>query len=541
MISKRMSRDRAYMLSLAAIMVLLLASGANSQESFSAKMVEVGKIEIEIATPLKGSVDDPAIHVFEIVRLTPTTTKTFERTPLSVNRRLVSGRFMATIAVPPPVAGFDHYEVEVRNYLADTEPESFRAGVYGITAAITNATGREVEVTFRGLNTIDWKKLRTWIAATAATGSAVTVTLGNGETRTLNVTHASHIEFAPLCPRLKPAERFTECSLIATLALDGRFPVGEAGKVRLTFPPGAFTGGTADGLPLEIVRAGVGAGKVSDTRQVITKDRDPIRTNVVEAGGSLNTSIKLDPDPTKNEAPKRETKGSADLRLAAPTRTFADSGRAFSTWTPVEYDAQVSTGKLNGDSLSTNTMRVFTQVQRVYAVDRRQGIDFFRLVGEGGAAADRDLRIIEYTGRGDFRYNPAFLNRVLDRNPTPELGNRIKVELTPFGFEFGRRQVRRDPIFIADDFVRRFRFAAKMDLEFPPYVLFQIENRSWWRGEVNENRFKNYFTTALTLTPSNANASAGIYLSYERGSLPPFTTQRVSAFKVGVRFRRKEW
>lgn len=545
MIIKQRSRGRVAALLLAMTVLLLCAAApANAQETFSARVVEIGKIEIEISapfSPFNKSVDDPAIHVFEVVRASPTSKKTFERTPLSVNRRVVSNRFMATIVVPPPAADFDHYEVEVRDYKTDTDPESFRAGAYGITAAVTNASGKKLELTFRGLNTADWKALRAWIAAASAAGPDVTVTLGNGETRTLKVTGASEIEFAPLCPPLKLAERFTECSLLTTFDLDGSLPTGQAANVRLKFPDSVFAAGVAGPLPLELVRAGVGAGKVNDIRLPSDKDRDPIRANVVEVGGSLNTSIKLGPDPATGKAPERETEGSADVRVATPTITFADSGHKFSTWTPAEFEGQVSTGKLNGDSLSTNTMRLFTQVQRVYAVDRRRGIDFFRLVGEGGAAADRDLRVIEYTGRGEFRYNPAFLNRVLDRNPPPELGNRIKVELTPFGFELGHRQVRRDPFFPAEDFVRRLRFAAKMDVEFPPYVLFSVENRSWWRGEVDENRFKNYFTTSLTLTPANANSSAGIFLSYERGSLPPFTTQRVSAFKIGVRFRRKEW
>lgn len=208
-------------------------------------------------------------------------------------------------------------------------------------------------------------------------------------------------------PRTDPTARFSLCTLRVELTLDQSLPSGKKGEVELTFPATVFAPNPiAAGLTLERIRGGIGSAQVSGTLVATGRDRDPVRTNVIEAGGSLNTSIKLDADPTANEEPERETKGSFDLRIATPTIPFADSGPQFSTWTPVQLDAQVSTGKLNGDSISTNTMRVFTQVQRVYAVPRRKGIDFFRLVGEGGPAADRDLRVVEYVGGADFRYNP---------------------------------------------------------------------------------------------------------------------------------------
>jgi hypothetical protein len=111
------------------------------------------------------------------------------------------------------------------------------------------------------------------------------------------------------------------------------------------------------------------------------------------------------------------------------------------------------------------------------------------------------------------------------------------------GAELGRRQVRRDPIFAANNFIRRFRFAERLELLLPPYFQFSFEDRSWWRGEVTRNRFKNYLNASLTFFPSklNANSSSGMFVSYERGSLPPFSTLRTSTFKFGFRVRRKDW
>jgi len=528
------------------VFVFLISTGAKSQEVFSAKLINSGKVEVEISEPFSplNNVGGPVIHLFEIIGSGPGKTKTFERTPLNIMKSVsAQNHFIADLDIAPPSDKFDHYEVEVANYKTAAGTETFRGGVYGLKAEIVKASGRRLVLRFRGLNTTDWEKLRLWIAAASAAGPDVNVTLANGTTSALKVTGADSIGLAPLCPPLKLGERFVECSLRATLTLDGSLPIGQPGKVTLTFPASVFTRVVADALPLELVKAGVGTGEVDTAALANSQDRDPIRTNVIEAGGSYNTSIKLDPDPTTNKKPERETKASLDLRVATKTITFADSGSQWSSWTPAQFDAQISTGKITGDSLSTNTMRLFTQVERVYSATRKQGIDFFRIVGEGGAAADRDLRVIEYTGSADFRYNPAILNRVLQRNPPPDLGNRIKVELMPFGFELGHRQVRRDPLFLSDDFIRRFRFAAKLELELPPYFQFSIENRTWWRGEVDRDHFRNYFTTSFTIIPLkiSSNSSLSVILSYDRGSLPPFSTPRESAFKVGFRIRRKQW
>lgn len=188
-------------------------------------------------------------------------------------------------------------------------------------------------------------------------------------------------------------------------------------------------------------------------------------------------------------------------------------------------------------------MRLFTQVQRAITVKRRSDRDWLRFTGEGGASADRDLRTVEYTGSGDFRYSPAFLFRTLSDNPLPGRAPTLLVEFMPAGVELGKRQVRRDPIFPADDFIRRFRFAQRLELQLPPYLQFKIENRSWIRGEVQRNKFRNFFSTTLTFFPAklNSNSSAGVFLSYERGVLPPFSTPRPSTFKIGCRVRRKNW
>jgi hypothetical protein len=520
-----------------------MATRSQAQDVVSATQAADGKIEITINEPLMGSPDQPIVKIFEIAGVGKNQ-KTFEVKPLGETQGVFGAKFISNITLPPPRTGFNHYDFEVLNYKTSTDVESFRGTVIlNLSASIVPpATANKIRVRFAAPNSFNWQNLRTWLSA-ASKGATATVTLQNGQSDTYKVIDAS-IEGAPDCPPLQAGDTFVTCYLRVVLEFDRSLPAGLAVNVTLKFPDDVFPPNViADSLPLEQFRGGI-TGKVPTNAALAAgKDRDPIRTNVVEVGGSYSTAIKLDKDPTSTKPPQRKTDGTLDLRFATPTIFFKDETEKWWSWTPAQFDGTISTGKLTGDNLATNTMRLFTQVQRVITVKRRSDRDWLRFTGEGGAAADRDLRTIEYTGSADFRYSPAFLFRTLSDNPLPGRAPTLLVEFMPAGVELGKRQVRRDPIFPADDFVRRFRFAEKLELQLPPYLQFKIEDRSWIRGEVQRNKFRNYFLTTLTFFPAklNSNSSAGVFLSYERGVLPPFSTARTSTFKIGFRVRRKDW
>lgn len=522
-------------ITLAVAFLLLASSPARAQDVFIVTPLADGSIEVRITEPMTNpATDPPVVKLFEVVNVTPQVRKTFER--MQAHGAMAGGAFVATLTPPTPAPGFSHHVVQVLNYRTAAGTESFGpAEVRAVMATVAGASGEEVRVDLQIPATVDVARFRRWVAASAP-GSTVTVTPLTEPASTVTVKGATVA--SELCAQVY-------CDVRVVFRLEEGLPVGQKLGLLLRFPDSAFAQDTARRLPLDGLRAGISAAAVdTPAEQEAKKDRDPIRSNVIEAGGSLTTSIKLDADPTKTEPPKRETTGTADLRLATGTIFFDDETTKWSAWTPAQFEALISTGKITGDSLATNTMRLYTQLQRVYAFRGTQGFHLLRLVGEGGVAADRDLRVLEYTGSGDFRYAPAWLNRTLDKRPLPDRANTLRVEFMPAGFELGARQVRRDPLFLADTFVRRFRMSQRMELLLPSYRLeFSLENRSWWRGEVEENRFKNYFTTSLTLFPwwRTPNASAGVFASYERGSLPPFTTPRQSVFKLGVRVRRKEW
>ena len=526
------TRVHAFVRATSVAFLLLLGIEVRADEVFLVQMSRPGQIELEVREPLTGSVDRPLIHLFEVVKIGDRL-KTFERTP-RITRRLVDGHLAATLEIGPPSVNFDHFEVEVRDYVSTTDPtpQSFRGTVVSISLRIVRAQNQSVDLNFRGPNSVDWASFRTWITTAAAPAAIVTITRADSSTVQAREPRVSNLVQLPDGDNTRVSVRFN---------LDQSLP--PESTVTLTFEPRAFPPNpSADGLPLALLRVPVGPFDVTGDALGAAQERDEERLNVLEAGGNYNTSIKLDPDPTTNEQPERETEATLDLRLATSTKIFADHNSRYATWTPAQLDAQVSNGKLTGDSISTNTIRAFTQIQQVFNSTGSGPISFYRLVGEGGINADRDLRTIEYTGLGDFRWSPGFLNRVLGENPAGR-ETRIRGEFIPIGFELGHRQVRRDPLFEADDFVRRLRFGAKFEFLKAPYFEFSVEDLMWWRGEFAEKKFKNYFTTTFTYLPlaGLANTSAGFFFSYERGALPPFTTQRTSTLKMGFRVRRKTW
>lgn len=119
----------------------------------------------------------------------------------------------------------------------------------------------------------------------------------------------------------------------------------------------------------------------------------------------------------------------------------------------------ISEGKLEKKNLTTNTMRLFTQYQFIKDT-YKDSTDFLILNFEAGAAADRDLRVIDYTGNIDFRWEPNFLNKII-KEGVPGQTWAINFQVMPASVELGGRQERRDPFFPdTDAFIRRFRFRA---------------------------------------------------------------------------------
>ncbi|MDM7920811.1 MAG: hypothetical protein QUS14_00810 [Pyrinomonadaceae bacterium] len=457
------------------------------------------------------------------------------------------------IRLPKPSAGFRKFEIDVSNYLSEGDNLNFRIVVpIGVSAELGAATRDTVKVKFSIPGNVagGCSRSKEWIlrAFSREGGTRLTGTRSSGKAVEYSVLSASDGNVL--------GEGVADiCTFETELRLDQRMPAAETlSPAQILFDPAFFDSDfTAVSHPaFASLRDGIKGAITTPAAINEAEKRDEVRQGVFEMGGGLTTTKQKENVTNENE--DRETSGFIDLRIALPTRYYFGRGRGPSvsswwSWTPAQLDAMISEGKLTVKNISTNTMRLFTQAQFTQDVSgrlpsgSRKGTDFIVMNFEGGAAADRDLRVIEYTVGSDFRLEPGFLNRTFGKSETGKTPT-LLFEVSPAGFEIGGRQVRRDPLFPdTDTFVRRYRFATRIELQLPPYVQFTLENRSWIRGEVSDDRFRNYFKTSLNLFPRklNENVSAGVFLSYEVGSSPPFSTPAIATFKLGFRVRAKRW
>jgi hypothetical protein len=129
----------------------------------------------------------------------------------------------------------------------------------------------------------------------------------------------------------------------------------------------------------------------------------------------------------------------------------------------------------------------------------------------------------------------------------PNTEDRFGLEIIPIvGFELGRVYRVRDP----KDFegisrnLRRFYFGADMVFDFTRFVRLELSDRYFVNGEDPNNRTRNYFLGALELPlseieTSRVRAHHALFLSFERGDLPPFANPGVNVFKFGYRIRSR--
>jgi len=513
-------------------------------------------IRVIIDHPNENKTNDVEVRLYEVIKVGDKT-KTVLRSTSYPELKKTETTVEFTIKTPVPSVGFVNFDIDVSNYIFKDDKLNFRdSALPVIKAAIVEGANNQVKVKFDVPSTVSGgcQGARDWIisAFNSRAKTTLTVTRTNNKTITYNIIEGDTPK--PQIPITGP-NQFAICEITSTLTLDKNLPARETLKpVLLQFDP-VFVDSDltlAGNRAFARLRAGI-SGSITTSALNEAESRDSERQNVLEIGGGLTTVKKKEDvtDPNKD----RDTKGFLDLRIATPTKYFNskvdDTGlRSFWSRTTAQFDAMISEGKISNDNLSTNTMHLYTQFKYSYLTSRKRAADnsfrnanYSNFIFEGGVAADRDLRVLDYTGGIDFNFEPGFLNRTFG-NPQTGKAPTILFNFSPAGFELGARQVRRDTFFgDSDTFLRRYKFGGKFELQLPPYAQITIENRSWIRGEVNERRFRNYFKTSLTLYPRNLSNSfsAGVFLSYERGTLPPFVTPTVSTLKIGFRVRNKTW
>jgi hypothetical protein len=469
------------------------------------------------------------------------------------------GTFEVTLRLPTPSNGFVRYEVDISNYVSGSDDLNFRAAIpTAVRAEIVSAPSRDqVKLKFYipGNTPGGCGRAKEWILRALGRNANSKIRVSGSEGAAAEEYSIVGAQDGNVIGGLAPAGEIDPCTFETNATLERKLPAAETlNPTMLVFDKeflnSQFT--LVEHPSFAGLRDGVKGSLKTPTGPAEAEKRDDERKGVFEVGGGLTTAKQKEGAADLSE--DRETSGFVDLRLALNTRYYFERGSrgelsSWWSWTPAQFDATISEGQLLGKNLTTNTMRLFTQAQFVKNITPRESdgtrdaSDFIALNLEGGAAADRDLRVIDYTGAADFQWEPGYLNQTFGRSDADETPA-ILFTLSPVGVELGGRQVRRDPFFEgADAFIRRYRFGVRAELQLPPFAQFTVENRFWVRGEVDENRFRNYFKTSLNLFPRrlNENVSAGIFLSYEAGSLPPFSTPAVATFKVGFRVRGKHW
>lgn len=298
------------------------------------------------------------------------------------------------------------------------------------------------------------------------------------------------------------------------------------------------------------------ASKIPDENKLGLRSLD----NNLELGLMFTSSVK---ETKVNNIPtrQRQSRGSFDLRFAPLLRgrmrpPEVKKWQPF--WTPLFFDAKISTGKVSEDTLSLNRVLIGTEIafRRVEGTkkgDRNKFIVTLR----GTNASDRDFKVAE--AKGEFEFRPIFeslnqplrIQRTATRSilipdgPPKEIssGGFFGYQIQPFiGFEAGRVYRRSRTAFKTEaqqDNVRRLILGIDVALNLTTRFSLSFTDIFYLRGETPSHRTRNYFSGTIEAPVGNfsRNASQSIFFSFEKGNQPPFVTPAVNAFKFGYRVR----
>jgi hypothetical protein len=306
-----------------------------------------------------------------------------------------------------------------------------------------------------------------------------------------------------------------------------------------------------------------------DTRQVGAR---PLERNL-DLGVAFTSSVIDVKKPDNSMVRERDNVGTLDLLLAPFLNnkrgriSFEDLASTspnskydlVTFWTPIFFDAKISTKPINKDTISMNRVLIGTEREwRWYGRSKFDNI--FRLIGRASNASDRDFKLAEFKGGIEFIPLLGALNHaIVDRSDfvsmqldpehrMREIPATFGWEVRPLvGAEFGRTYVRGRPAeFLAKlprENVRRAYFG--MDLIFNiKATTLTLSDLFYVRGESKTERKQNYFLGQLDVPLSdisNEHIAQSIFLAFERGKLPPFNKVGVNAFKIGYRIRSVGW
>lgn len=338
-------------------------------------------------------------------------------------------------------------------------------------------------------------------------------------------------------------------------ALDGRIPVGNY-DLSLTFPADA----PVELMPM-VLKTDLKNSAHANAPMSIDAN-DPAKRGVeqnFDAGIQFSSSVK-----TKDDVSTRTNAGTLDLRIAPllnVSPTPGENSTTFFFWTPILLNAKISTGDVTTDTLSSNRVVIASEVEWRYFATETTYPTYHRFLVGGRSASDRDFDRVEV--KGSLEWQPVFgvLTRPLawqekvesnnvDPNPQREwkriLVNGVGWQLLPkLGVEAGRTVKNNRPELAIEksESVYRLFLGGAIGLDLSRFVSLSFEDTLYLRGEVDDNQARNYLKAKaeMPLMGFTTTMAQSIFLSYERGGLPPFSTPDVDALKLGYRVQWDGW
>jgi hypothetical protein len=256
----------------------------------------------------------------------------------------------------------------------------------------------------------------------------------------------------------------------------------------------------------------------------------------------------------------RDTKAVADLRFAPVLRarwlSRQAGDRLVTFFTPFAAEVKASNQPIKRDTLSANRIVMGPEYElRWYLKNARGGVtdNALRLILKANNASDRDFKVNEPKFAAEFRpvwgraNRPAldekYVKKVRGFRYTP--GDRIGRTLAPVvGFEAGNSYVRGVPA-SAIEIVGRFQrayFGIEGGVNLSGRLALSSSQLLYMRGEYAANRWVHYSKNAAewTFMTSRAQFSSGLFVTYEKGRLPPFNSF-VNSVNVGIRVQSSRW
>jgi hypothetical protein len=259
---------------------------------------------------------------------------------------------------------------------------------------------------------------------------------------------------------------------------------------------------------------------------------------------------------------ERANRGVLDVRFAPWLNVLTTPivyNRRLWFLTPVYLNANVATGKITKDTLGLNQVMIGTEGELRYyhaktiedptsPIGERGVIPWVhRVIGGLANVSDRDFKQAEFVGKIDYMpiidavYKPLSLNWRAD-GKGGQIYGRFGYAFKPkIGFELGRTYLRREPAEAVkpSGAVRRLALGSEMALDLTRYLTLSAIDMFYVRYETQDNRYRNYFKAQIEggLGTPTGYRSQSVFVSFERGQLPPFSLPNVNVFKVGFRIR----